>query len=379
MDEMVDATSNTPVGTQMSRVEEGLTVFSAIFGRIHAAFNRVLKGLFRLNRLYMPKQINVEADGKEVLVRKVDYEGPEPIQPTSDATVFSEQQRWMQVMFIQQRSAMFPMLYKQRAVEEAALKLMKWPDIDGILQDQPQPHELNQVNENLAMVIGQPVIVFPEQDHLAHLQVLLDFIKSPVLGANPLIAQRVLPAALKHAAEHIMYAYVTQMVKVVTDAAQMPAADLMDNDVKVKAAYDRLLAQASQQVVPDMEQILSQVVPVLQAAQQQLQAMMPPPPVDPAAAAVQAAAAETQRKAAADQATNTLKGQDQMTQAQLDQQKNAILAERNQIQRDGQAQTNATKLRVTEIDSQTAQDIASQKLAAGKSTSLSNGESFSEH
>jgi hypothetical protein len=176
-----------------------------------------------------------------------------------------------------------------------------------------------------------------------------------------------------------MYAYVTQMVKVVTDAAQMPAADLMDNDVKVKAAYDRLLAQASQQVVPDMEQILSQTVPVLQAAAQQLQAMMPPPPVDPAAAAVQAAAAETQRKTVDDQAKNTLAGQDQMTQAQLDQQKNAILAQRNQIQQDGQERTAAAKVLTTRIDAETATEIASEKLAAGRGTQLTNGESLSEH
>jgi hypothetical protein len=379
MDEMVDATSPTPVGTQVSRVEEGLTVFSAIFGRTHAAFNRVLGGLFRLNRLYMPKQINVEAGGKEVLVRRSDYEGPEAIQPTSDATVFSEQQRWAQVLFIQSRAQMFPQLYKLRAVEEAALKLIKWADIDGILKDEPQPHELNQVNENLAMALGQPVVVFPEQDHLAHLQVLLDFMQSPVLGGNPLIAQRFLPAALKHAADHILYAYVTHTVKVVSEAAQMPAHELMSEDTAVKALYDQLLAQASQEVVPGMQAMLAGTIPVLMKAQQQLQAMQPPPPVDPAAAAVAAAAAETQRKTAADQATHALATQDQMTQAQLDQQKNAILADRNQTQRDTAAENNATKLRATEIDAQTARDIASEKIASGSYTQLTNGESFSEH
>jgi primosomal protein N' len=168
-------------------------------------------------------------------------------------------------------------------------------------------------------------------------------------------------------------------VSVVSEAAQMPAHELMSEDTKVKALYDRLLAQASQTVVPSMAAMLQQAMPVLLQAEQQLKSMMPQPPMDPAMAAVQAAAAETQRKTANDQTTNQLAAQNQQTQAQLDQQKNAILAQRNQIQQDAAAQTNQTKILTTRIDAETAQSIAATKIANGGHTSLTNGESLSEH
>ena len=368
----LNAGTNVPVGTQMSRVEEGLVVFSAIHGRAHAAFNRLLVGLHRLNRLYLPEILKVDAAGKELLVRRADYEGPCDVQPVSDPTIYSDQQRFSQLAYIQQRMMVNPALWKAREVELAGLKLIKWPDPETILADAPQPHELNAVNECLAMALGQPVTVFPEQDHLAHLQVLLDFMKSPVLGGNPLLTPVFLPSALKHAAQHIAFYYVQRTVDAVENAAEMPITELMSNDTRVKAKFDELLATASSQVVPAIEKQLQGTMPVLQQAMAQLQALMPKPPMDPAAAAVQAAAAETQRKGAADQASNQI---DQQKLA-LEQQSNAIDADRVQAMREGQQLTAQTKLQSTQDDNQTALDISSARIASGTGSGFTNGESM---
>ena len=40
----MNTTANTPVGTQLSRVEQGMMVFTTAFGRAHAAFDRLLAG-----------------------------------------------------------------------------------------------------------------------------------------------------------------------------------------------------------------------------------------------------------------------------------------------------------------------------------------------
>ena len=364
--------SPVPVGTQMSRVEEGLVVFSAIHGRAHAAFNHLLMGLHRLNRLYLPETLKVDAGGKEIMVRRSDYEGPCDIQPVSDPTIYSDQQRWAQINYIQSRMMVNPALWKARDVELAGLKLIKWADPESLLVDMPEPVEENQVNECLAMSMGKPVQVFPHQNHLAHLSVLMDFIKSPMLGMNPILAPVFLPAAVKHAGEHIAYLYVTSTVTTVAEAAGMDTKHLLSNDPEVKSQFDGLLATASQGVIAQLSPVLQQFMPTIQAAMAQLQAMAPKPPMDPAQAAVQAAAAETQRKTAADQATAQLNQQ----KLQLQQQDNAIQADRVAAMREGQQLSAQTTLQRTALDNQTAQDIAEGRIESGQGGGYRNGESL---
>lgn len=355
--------TNVPVGTQLSRVEEGLVVFSAIHGRAHAAMNRLLAGMFRLNRLYLPEVVRI--DDHEIMVRRSDYEGPCIVQPVSDPTIYSDMQRFGQIMYIQDRMLKAPGLYKAREVELAALKLIKWPNPEDLLVAAPQPHELNQVNENLAMVMGQPVSVFPEQDHKAHLQVLIDFMQSPMLGMNPMIAPVFLPAALKHATQHIAYLYVQQTVETVQGAAGVDPTEMMSTDPKMKARFDRLLVSASQHVVPGVNALLRQVMPVFQQAMEMVKAMTPPPPMDPVQGALQAAGAETQRKGVADQGTLAVK-----------QQQNAIAADRNSAMREGQQLQAQTKMATTQQDNATAEEIASQRANSGQPTGFTNGESM---
>ena len=379
MDEMPNDTNpNTPVGTQLSRVEQGMTVFSNIHADEHAAFNRLVQGLYRLNRMYLPEVTRVDTQDRELFIKRSDYTKSCEVQPVSDPTIYSDQQRFMQIGAIQQRAAVVPGLYNARKVEERFLCLMKVPDFDELLTDAPQPHELNAVNENLAMSQGRPCVVFPEQDHLSHLQVLLDFMQSPMLGANPILAPKYLPLALQHAAEHMVYFYVSHTVKTVEDAAGSHVAQLMDNDYRLKALFDKLLALASQKVVPDMAGAFQKAMPVLQQAMMALKQLMPPPPVDPGQASLQVAMAETQRQSAADQAGNQIKAAQAQSTAQNQAQQNSLRALQIQTDQQNAQLASDTKLQVADQDNQTAETIAESRIAAGGDPGFSNGESLAE-
>jgi chaperonin GroES len=363
-----DQSPNTPVGTTMARLEEGMTVFSAIHRRVHASFNRLLMGLHRLNRLYLPDRLAVDDNGREILVYRRDYEGPCNIEPTSDPTIYSDQQRFAQVTAVQQRAQVLPQVYKIREVEMWFLKWLKIPDPEQFLQDIPQPHELNAVNENLSLLMGKPVVAFPDQDHAAHLEVLMDFMQAVALnpGSPPMIAQKFLPGAMQHAVEHIGYLYVGQTTDLIQQAAGRDVVDLMSSDDKVKQRFDQLLAVASKRVIPQYMQMIARAMPLLQKAQQLLSSMQPQAPMDPAAMAAQAAAmAETKRKTTADQAS-----------AQNDQQRNALLAEQNEIRREQIQVESATKIATTSADNQTAEDISTQRLNRGQAPGFTTGESM---
>lgn len=365
-DSAIDTNANTPVGTQLSRVEEGLVVFSAIHGRAHAAFNRLLAGLHRLNSMYLPDEpIRVDMAGKEVMVRRRDFQGPPDVQPVSDPTIYSEQQRMAQITAMQQRAAMAPGLYDIRKVEERFLQIMKVPNYEELLVKVPEPQEQNAINENLAMGLGRPVVAFPDQDHLAHLQAHFDFSQSPFLGSNPLIAPKFLPLFVQHVAEHILYHYVKSTTDLIEHTTNMEMAELMSSDPEVKEAFDRLLALSSQKVVPSMQEDFANAMPIIQKAMQMLQSMAPKPPIDPAQAALQASTAETQRKQA-----------DDKTSATLDQQKNAIMAERNRIQEEGNQSRDQTSITRTVLETRSAQDIGAMRLTEGKSPGFTDGSSL---
>lgn len=382
----IDTNANTPVGTQLSRVEEGLVVFSSIHGRVHAAFDRLLKGLHRLNRLYMPEYVRVDASGKEILARRKDFEGPLDVQPVSDPTIYSDQQRMAQVTAMQQRAAVAPGLYNIRAVEKKFLELMKIADPESYLSKSPEPHELNAVNENLALAFGQPVVAFPEQEHIAHLQTHLDFLSSPIFGMQSPVAvlnPGYIIAAVKHCVEHMVYAYVKLANETVKGASGVDASALMSDDYRVKATFDRLMAVVSERVAGLAPQVFGQVMPILQRAMQMAQASAPKPPMDPAMAAVQAAGAETARKSAADQSTAQLAAAKQQSdnafrQAQLtaQEQRNAIDMQRNQTSADNAQLQAASRLRQTEMETESAQDIAAMKIESGGDTRLSDGASL---
>jgi hypothetical protein len=384
MDENPDQMSpNTPVGTQLSRVEEGLVVFSSIHARAHAGLNRLLRGLHRLNKMYLPETIQVDEDGREIFVRRSDYEGPVDVEPVSDPTIYSDQQRFYQIQAIEDSAMKFPNLYNIRAIQKRKLALWRVPDVEEILPPQPEPKETNAVSENLEMALGRPVQAFPHQDHMAHLSVLMDFMQNPALGGNPLFGPVYMPLALKHAAEHIALYYATTVMETVKIATKTDPQDLEDNDPKVKMLVDQLYMQASATVMEPLAQGMQSVMPILQAAMQQMAAMAPKPPIDPAAAAIQAATQETQRKGQKDAADHSLDQarlqhtiEKDSQQIQTDQQRNAADFARVDENRDAAELEAQTRIRTTQMDNQTAHDIARAKIESGAPTRFSDGSSL---
>jgi len=375
LDEMnVDGNPNVPVGTQLSRVEEGLVVFSAVHGRFHSAFDRFLSGLHRLNRMYLPDEpITIDAAGQELFISRQDFDSQLDVAPVSDPTIYSDQQRMAQIQAVLARSDAHPERYQGRTVEMRLLKLLRIDDPDEFLIPDNVPTEQNAVNENVAMALAKPVAVFMDQDHFAHIMTHLQFGTSPAFGMNPLIAPKFIPAFLDHVAQHIIFAYAKLSNDIVNFATNSSAADLMSPDGEVKAAFDKLLAVASGKVVPYAAGLYQQIAPQLQQAYEMLKQISPPAPADPATVALQSAQAETARRAQNDQATSALAAAKLQQTAQSDSAKNAILADRNRITESNAQIAAKTRLAQTAMQGQEAEDIALLNIRAGHESRYRDG------
>jgi len=309
--------TEVPVGTQLSRVENGMVVFSAIHSRLHDSQRKCLEILFRLNRQYLDDQTVLDEFG-EVLVRREDYEGAMDIMPVSDPHIFSEAQRFAQNQGIVQMMASAPELYNARAVHKRVLETMRIPNIDEVLPPPPQPTPQNPVAENVQMMMGKPAFAFPDQDHLAHIQVLLSCVQDPNYGGNPIIASEFLPHALEHLKQHLAFWYASTMLEIASKASGLDLSELPYSIEGLGKDLDQLLAQTSQHFHQATAQALQGIPSVIQQAIQVMKTFQPQMQ-DPNMIVAQAAMQDAQTRAQKAQAETQTKQADQQLQLQKSQ------------------------------------------------------------
>lgn len=394
MDEAND-NANVPVGTTMARIEQGMVVFSAIHSRLHNAMGKFLKVLHRLLATYLDDEQVLDETGEQ-MVFKADFDAPNDVIPVSDPEIFSELQRIAQMQTIAQRAQLFPQLYDQYKVESGILKMMKVKDPTQYLNPKPVPKPEHAVNENIAAALGQPIIAFPDQDHLAHIQAHLSFIEDPMFGANPLMAPQAIPAILQNVKEHMLFFYGTRIFQIASQAADKDITEFMSiKDAGVKTAFDQLLAAATNTAHPEFQKQFSQLPGVIQQAQALLKQFQPPQAVDPSVIAgkkvdadAQLGNAKLQQQAQADAQTAALKKAELDQNATLAQQQNQVTVQdrdsenKTQMQQDQlRAQTEVqtktmdsqVKLQTTEMDNNSAMEIAAAEIEAGKKTQIKDG------
>lgn len=371
-----DGSANMPVGTTLALIEQGLKVLSAIHQRLHGAMDRLIGILHRINRMYITDEEILDDTG-EMLAYRSDYEGPVDVVPVSDPQVFSDIQRFAQLQIIQQRADLHPELYDARKVETLILERTKIPNAVDLLKPEPQAAELNAINENVAMTLGRPVVAFPEQEHLAHIQVHLDYLMSPFFGLLSIIAPKFIPACLQHLAEHLAYWYLSTTVHIGSEAASKAMGKQIDlgklagvKDPKVQREMDQTLAEASHHVMDQAKQLLSGIPPAIQQAQALLHQISPPPPQDPGQAALAATNATNQSREKIEQ------GKQQATQAQKTSDNQAKMQQTVLEQQGDDQRTQAemaSRERINQADNTTALEISAAKIETGHSTDLSTG------
>jgi hypothetical protein len=358
-EDISDSPANMPVGTTLALIEQGMTVFNAIHARLHDSMGRVFSILHRLNATYLDEE-DLYDDVGELLAKREDFEGPCDVVPVSDPNIFSEMQRLAQVQIVEQRAAAMPQLYDQRKVEELILSRTKIPDAKDLLIPIPEPQRLNAVNENVAATMGRPLIAFPDQDHLAHIKVHLDYMTNPVLGGNPIITPVIVPTMMTHLKDHVALWYVNEVVRIASQAAGQDITALMDpKDPLVDQEFDRVLAMASDTVgqIAQSSQLIAALPAVVQQAMQMMAALQNKP-MDAGQVAMEtlkAQQAETARKAQYDQAKMALE-QQKLT---------------NDVQT--KAMETAAKERINREDNETAMLIAASEIEAGNKTNLRTG------
>lgn len=365
-EKLTDSSVDMPVGTTLALIEQGLKVLSAIHIRTYESLSRVFEILDRINRLYITDE-EIKDELGELIAYKSDFQGPLDVIPVADPEIFSDVQRFAQIQMVASRADTHPDLYDRRKVEELILQRTKLPDAVSLLVPAPTIEEMNAVNENVAMALGRPVAAYPEQDHLGHLQILLDFLSSPVLGQSPLISRSYIPPAVAHAKEHIVMLYADLMVKKIENTSEMPIEEIMSaRDPETRAELDKTLAAASPDTVQEIADLLSKAQPILLQAQEFVDQMAQSGMQDPTVAKATIDAQVKREALSVTQSANAAKKQ---TEDQKLAAKEKDRLSKEQIEREKIA---SAEKRNTD-DNLTALSIASAEIEGSEDVSVSTG------
>ncbi len=241
--EIGSSQANAPVGTTMALLERSLKVMSAVHARLHASLRKELKLIGKCIADYMPSQYEWDTEGQ--FDRKADFDSRVDVLPVSDPNAATQAQRIVQLQAVQQMAQLNPEIYNIKELHRAALNIIGWKNDERILPlDQPPPM-MDPVQENMAILTSQPIKVYMEQDHTAHIQVHLSFINDPkileMVMASP-NAARLQGAMEAHVAEHLAFQYREEMQDVMGVELPAPGQPLPP---EVESHLSRLVADAS--------------------------------------------------------------------------------------------------------------------------------------
>ena len=243
-----------PVGTTLALLERSMKVMSAVQARVHQSLSREFQLIADVIREYMPPEYEYAVSDTDTnpYSRQADFDGRVDIIPVSDPNASTMAQKVMQYQAAIQLSQNAPEgMYNTEVLHKQMLHALNVPNIDLILPPKDQAVSTDPVTENMHVMSGKAVQVFPDQDHDAHIKVHTAFMQDPIyqqfVSQNP-NAQQFVGAIQSHLAEHFAYSYRRQIelklgVSLPQMGQQLPPD--VENDIAKLAAVaaDRLLQQ----------------------------------------------------------------------------------------------------------------------------------------
>jgi len=263
---MVGESNNTgPVGTTLALIEQGSKIFSAIHKRLHQANSQEFRLVHDLNHEWMPERYPYAIEGDDAFTLREDFDGRVDVLPVSDPNIVSNVQRIAQAQAVLQLSQQAPDLYDRKLVHKTLLEALRVADIDALMPDIDDVPRREPIEENMALLLGKPIKVYPDQEHQAHILVHQQWFA----GLPPEYQQMLQAAHMAHVGEHLAWTYRLQMQQAMGLALPPPLT--LDQTSAEREADEQ------PELPPEMDYQISvmaaQSAQVMQAQQQALQAM----------------------------------------------------------------------------------------------------------
>lgn len=253
-----NSSPEAPVGTTLALLERSMKVMSAVQARVHDSLSREFQLIADIIREYMGPEYEYATSGEDGVEhsRQDDFSDRIDIIPVSDPNASTMAQKVMQYQAALQLAQNAPDgMYNTEVLHKQMLHALNVPNVDLIIPSKDQAVSQDPVSENMMVMSGKPIQVFPEQDHDAHIKVHTNFMQDPIyqqfVSQSP-NAQQFTGAIQQHLAEHFAHSYRRQIeIKLGVSLPQMGERlppDVENDIAKLSSvAADRLLQQHTEE------------------------------------------------------------------------------------------------------------------------------------
>jgi len=190
---------NRAVGSTLALLERGSRVMSAIHKRCYYSMRQEFRMLHKIFATFLPPIYPYQVYGADQMIKAADFDGRVDVLPIADPNTFSVAQR-VTLANEQLKIAMSnPQLHDVREAYRRVYEALGTQAIDSLLKPVEQPIPKDPALENTDAMNLKPLKVFATQDHEAHIQAHMAFMKSRMVQVNP----QVYAVLQSHISEHI--------------------------------------------------------------------------------------------------------------------------------------------------------------------------------
>jgi hypothetical protein len=194
-----DGSQANPVGTTMALLEQGSKVMSGIHKRCHNAQKQEFELLAKLFATSLPPEYPYDVAGGNRGIKVTDFDERVDVQPVSDPNIFSMSQRIMLAQTQLQLAQSNPQIHNLYEAYRRMYMALGVQQIENILPPPTPPQPVDPGVENSQSLMMGKLIVFPNQDHVAHIEAHRAFMSSYLVRNNP----QVMTVLQAHIVEHI--------------------------------------------------------------------------------------------------------------------------------------------------------------------------------
>jgi len=196
-----DGNQQAAVGTTIALLERGSRVMSAIHKRCYYAMKQEFRILADVFSDYLPPEYPYAVYGADRNIKALDFDGRVDVIPVADPSIYSMAQRVTLANENLKIAMSNPQMHNLREAYRRVYEALGTRQIDDLLIPEKEPMPEDPATENSKALRMEMLKVFPEQDHVSHVNAHTIFMQSRMVQTNPMVY-----ALLQgHISDHIAY------------------------------------------------------------------------------------------------------------------------------------------------------------------------------
>ena len=193
-----DMNQNAAVGTTVALLERGSRVMSAIHKRLYVGLKQEFKLLANVFKTYLPPVYPYDVPGASREIKVQDFDDKVDILPVADPNIFSQTQRISMAQTQLQLAQSNPRIHNLYQAYRSMYDALGVKNVNAILPPPAAPQPLDPSLEHILAMSGKPFQAFPGQDHKAHIDAHLNFMRLNQVQNNPMAMNGLQKNILEH-------------------------------------------------------------------------------------------------------------------------------------------------------------------------------------